>query len=171
MRILCAAFVLLLSCVCALRVSAQTAPDDKVRAIQTAYQQIDHDTALRIISMTEHEFAADEAGKSGTLKGFFKGDSLFKIILSVGLSYGKIKENYYFRGGQLVYVYETENDNGKPGDAFEGRYFFEGYKTLSVLLKGTKRDGPDDSHHSLELYHNAGYYAGILQKEARRRRT
>jgi hypothetical protein len=164
----------------ALRVCAQTAaptapvstaPAAKVQAIQTAYQDIDRDTALRVVSVAEHEFASDEAGKSGTLKGFFKGDSLYKITLSVGLSYGKVRENYYFRQGQLVYVYETEDDNGKPAPAFEGRYYFEGYKTLSILVKGKKKEGPDDVHHPLELYHNASYYSGILQKEARRRRT
>jgi hypothetical protein len=147
------------------------ASDDKVRLIQTVFQQIDRDTTLRIVSMTEHEFAADEAGKSGLLKGYFKGDSLYKVTLSVAISYAKVKECYYFRGGQLVYASETEEDNGKTGNAFEGSYYYDGYKTLSILVKGQKKQGPDDVHHPLELYHNANYYAGLLQKESKRRRT
>lgn len=170
MRFPCLLFCAACLCV-AQQLSAQTAPDDKVRFIQTVFQQIDLDTGLSAISLTDHEFAAEQAGKSGQLKGYFKGDTLCKATLSVGLSYATVKEYYYFSHGQLVYAYETEEAYGKGSPNFEGRYYFDGYKTLSVLLKGKKKEGPDDVHHSLELYHNANYYAGLLQKAARRRRT
>lgn len=166
--------VLLFSCLYItprLFAQAPAASDDKVRLIQTVYQQIDRDTTLHTISLAEHEFAADEVGKSGVLKGYFKGDSLYKVTLSVAISYAKVKECYYFRNGQLVYACETEEDYGKTGNAFEGSYYYDGYKTLSILVKGQKKQGPDDVHHPLELYHNANYYAGLLQKESRRRRT
>jgi hypothetical protein len=145
---------------------AQVPTDSRVVAISTVFQQIDNDTTLRTLVLKNQAFLGDELPAQGaSLKGYFRGDTLCKMTTWIGLSDAIVKEHYYFSKGQLVFVYETEEDYRGKTPHFEGRYYFDGYKAFSVVTTGKKKMGPDDPHHYLELYHNANYYAGLLRKK------
>jgi hypothetical protein len=153
------------------------ANDDKIRDIRAIFQQIEGDSTLHKMSLSKEEFLGDEAVAGGaSMTGYFKGDTLCKISTWMGISYAAFQENYYFDHGKLVFVYEVEKDypemkNGEGLDysrlirAFEGRYFFDGYKAISILTKGTRKMSQDELHHPLELYHNANYYYDLILKK------
>jgi hypothetical protein len=149
----------------------------KIRDIRAVFQQIDKDSGLNKVTLKQEEFLGDEtADNGGSLRGYFKGDSLCKASTWIGLSYAVIQEHFYYSHGQLIFVYETEDDFApKAGGldpsklvrSFEARYYFEKDNVLRVLTKGKRKMDSDDPHHYLELYHNAHYYAGLLIKKHR----
>ena len=84
------------------------------------------------------------------MTGYFKGDTLSKMVLEIGLSYAMMRWEYYFYKKHIIFIYETEKDypqdsttgglnNGKIVPAFEGRYYYENDKLISTLFKGKKR--------------------------------
>ena len=149
------------------------ATTDKVRDIRVVSQQIEGDSSLFKVTMRREEFLGEEAPDKGAfLHGYFKGDTLCKVNVWMGLSYGVMQEHYYFSGGQLVYVYETEDDypnKDKAIHTFEAHYYFDRDNAIQKLTNGKRKMGPDDPHHYLELYHNAHYYAGLLIRKAESR--
>lgn len=154
---------------------AQPGEDDtsgRVLAIRTVYDQINADSSLRRVVLDEKEWGDGETDGGGKLTGYFNGDTLCRMSLWVSLSYAVVRESYYFSKGALVFVSESEDDFPATGKdyshlarAFEGRYYFDGDKVFKTIARGKKRMGPDDSHHPLELYHNAHYYYGLLIKK------
>jgi len=147
------------------------ATTDKVRDIRLVSQQIETDSSLYKVTMHREEFLGEEApDKGASLNGFFKGDTLCKMNVWIGLSYGVMEEHYYFSNGKLVYVYETEDDypaKDKSTHTFEAHYYFDKDNAIEKLTSGKRKMGADDPHHYLELYHNAHYYAGLLIKKRR----
>jgi hypothetical protein len=164
----------------ALLIKAQPIGADQVQDIRTLSTRINADSTLRKVILHNGDFLGDEVPTGGgTLTGYFKQDTLCKMTVWVGLSYGVVRETYYFDRGALIFVDETEDDylednstggsgHGKPQQTFEGRYYFQGDVTISTLTKGKKKLGPDDTHHPTELYHNAHYYFCLLVKKERR---
>lgn len=155
---------------------ASSSSEDKIRDIRTVFLQIDKDSGMNHLTLGAEEFLGDEVPDHGaSLEGFFKGDTLCKMSTWIGLSYAVMKEHYYFSHGQLVFVYETEDDYSRnpdgslnrknPTRAFDARYYFDKDNVLQQLTSGKRKMGPDDIHHYLELYHNAHYYAGLLLKK------
>jgi hypothetical protein len=144
---------------------------DKVQDIRVVSQQIEADSSLRKVTLGKEEFLGEEApDKGASLNGFFRGDTLCKMNVWIGLSYGVMQEHYYFSNGQLVYVYETEDDypaKDKSTHTFEAHYYFDRDNAIQKLTNGKRKMGADDPHHYLELYHNAHYYAGLLIKKRR----
>jgi len=158
--------------------SAQQSKDDKVASIRELFNQINGDSTLHKITLENEEVVGEEYPDDGIeLTGYFKGDTLCKMVVWTGLSYAVIKESYYFKGSALQFVYETEEDFAEakpPGSglnhkklvhAFEGRYYFDQDKAFTILTKGKKRMESDDLHHPSELYHNAHFYYGLLIKK------
>jgi hypothetical protein len=156
--------------------AAQQAGDDKILNIRTVFNRINADSSLRKIVLDEEEWADGETTDGrGNLTGYFSGDTLCKMSLWAGISYAVVKESYYFNKGVLVFVYESEDDYSTKASGmmnysrlvhvFDGRYYFDGDKVFKTIVKGKKKEGPDDPHHPLELYHNAHYYYGLLMKK------
>lgn len=157
------------------RVYSQTTSDnDRVEHINACSEQIDRDSSMQKVNLSSREFYGEEttAGAASML-GYFRQDSLRRIDLSVGMSYGILREHYYFAGNQLLFVRETEDDFKDPAakkDAvrsYEAQFFFEKDALIQKIAKGRRLMGQDDSHHYLELYHNGQYYAGLLLKKYR----
>jgi len=154
-------------------VAGAAGPNDSCVAIRSFSGQIDADSSLHQLVLDKREWGGDEVTDGrGKLTGYFRGDTLCKMRLSVGLSYAIVKESYYFSGGALVLVEETEDDypsgahpgpnHARPVRTFDGWYYFAGDKAFKTILWGKKHMGPDDIHHPLELYHNAHYYYGLM---------
>jgi len=80
------------------------------------------------------------------LMDYFMDGQIQEIAYSVGLSYGLQKFLYYFDGGELVYVYEEEDDYPatnegldyeKTEPVFSGEYFFQRGKLVMTKSEGT----------------------------------
>lgn len=151
-------------------------PENQLSDIILAFKRINADSSMRKVVLDESAWGDGETDGGGKLIGYFKGDTLYKMSLWVGLSYAVVREAYYFDKGSLILVYESEDDypgnragggmdHAHPVHTFEGQYYFAGDKAFKAQLWGSKKMGPDDPHHTTELYHNAHYYYGLLLKK------
>ena len=122
--------------------------EQKIKTIRQEFQKINQDRSLKSITLDDpEEFLGHATDGGGELTGYFKKDSIRKIVLTVGLSYGEIKDEYFFKNDQLVFVYETEKDFAhdssgtlldKLNVVFEGRYYFDNNKLLDKIEKGKR---------------------------------
>jgi hypothetical protein len=123
---------------------------DKIKSIRQWVQYINRDSHYKTLTLTNEEFIEETTDGGSELTGYFKGDTICKINEWIGLSYGIIQTEYYFKNRKLIFVYETEKhfpvidstqqiDNTKSELAFEGRYYFDNEKTIQVLTKGKRR--------------------------------
>jgi hypothetical protein len=143
----------------------QTHKDSVIAEIRRNFQRTNNDRSLRVIELDEEEFLGEGTDNGGDLKGYFKGDTLCKMVLEVGLSYSMKRWEYYFDKGKVIFIYETDRyypqdsvngglDNTRLELAFEGRYYYENGVLINTLFKGKKRL-LDTSSNSTTAYINA----------------
>jgi len=150
------------------------ARNEKIKAIRQEFQRINNDKSLRTKTLDNpEEFLGHGTDGGAQLTGYFKGDTIYKIYIVTGLSYGEIKDEYYFKNEQLIFVYEAErsfpyNDSsGTIGHekltlAFEGRYYFDSNKLIGKNEKG-KRRLEDKKDISATLLRDAEEYKLLLK--------
>lgn len=91
------------------------------------------------------EFLGHGTDNGGSLTGYFKNDTLKKIVEWIGLSNKVIQNEYYLDRGKLVFVYSTESryryndstqsfDYSKLDNIFKGRYYFRNDKLIDTIL-------------------------------------
>ena len=114
--------------------------------IKKVYQKIDSYKDYKTITIDDaEEFLGHSTDNGGSLTGYYKGDSLKKVIERVGLSAKVIQNKYYFDNDKLIFVYSTEsryrfNDSTQSFDytkldtAFKGRYYFNDGKLVDTIL-------------------------------------
>ncbi len=144
---------------------AQTHKDSVLTAIRETFQQTNNNKSLRVVRLDEEEFLRQGSDNGGDLKGYFRGDTLCKIVLEIGLSYAMKRWEYYFDKEQIIFIYETDRyypvdsvngglDNTRLELAFEGRYYYENGVLINTLFKSKKRL-LDISGNSTKTYINA----------------
>jgi uncharacterized protein YuzB (UPF0349 family) len=105
-----------------------------IRNIRQQFQSINSDKTLKKVSLENEEFLENMTDGGGELTGYFKKDSLVKIVEWIGLSYGSRTREYYFRDENLIFVFEKFEsfietrdglDHSNTKITFEGRYYFD----------------------------------------------
>ena len=121
--------------------------------IRKIYQQINDYKIYKTVTIDNaDEFLGHNTDNGASLKGYFKADSLKKILEWVGLSNKVIQNEYYFENGKLIFVYSTEStykysdslstfDYSKLELVFTGRYYFDNEKLFDTIL--------NDKNHNL----------------------
>jgi len=128
--------------------------NDKVRNIRDKFRTINSEAGYLTKMLTNEQFLEHMTDGGGHLTGYFKNGQIKKIIEWIGLSYCVRTFEYYFWDGQLIFVYEKEEDfpyieatgsldHTKLELAFEGRYYFDNGKLIETKVTGKKRI-PDD---------------------------
>lgn len=114
--------------------------------IKKLYQQINEYKNYRTETIDDAEaFLGHGTDNGASLTGYYKGDSLKKIIEWVGLSNKVIQNEYYFDQEKLFFVYATESrysindttqspEHSKPDKVFKGRYYFNHDKLIDTIL-------------------------------------
>ena len=114
--------------------------------IRNSFQEINSYTKYKIITIEEaEEFLEHNPDNGASLKGYYKSDSLKKIIEWLGLSNKVIQNEYYFDKGKLIFVYTKESkykfidstqsfDYSKLQPVFQGRYYFSNEKLFETKL-------------------------------------
>lgn len=131
--------------------------DPRIQNIRAIFQRINKDTLKEVEAEYDDEFMDSHPSDNGvTLKGYFKKDTLLKMIEVGGPSYGSVTYVYYFDKGQPVFVFELERrfppdkEGGLNHDklvwGFEGRYYFDKGKLIHKVLKGNKFGEIDDEY-------------------------
>lgn len=118
--------------------------------IKEAVEAIHLDTSLKSVTLQNQEFIQDTAVTGGELTGFFKGNKVFKIYRSLGMSGGVKITEFYYRKGKLIFVREKYNtyvydeltktfDYTKMNSTFNGSYYFDNDKLIEYKTKGQDR--------------------------------
>ena len=114
--------------------------------IKKVFQEVNDYKNYKIITIDDsEEFLGHGTDNGGDLKGYYKGDSLKKIVEWVGLSNRVVQREYYFDKGKLVFVYTTDsrckfNDSTEEPDCskfdkvLKGRYYFHDDKLIDAIL-------------------------------------
>lgn len=113
-------------------------------------KQIDRDSSLKKVILTNEEFMPQMTDGGGELTGYFKKGTIQKITREISLSYGIETYEYYFSKGSLVYIHETLNgfvydeksdsvDHSKTELNFIGHYFFKQDKLIDHATIGHNR--------------------------------
>lgn len=114
--------------------------------IKQVFQQINDYKHYKVVTIDDsEEFLGHGTDNGGSLRGYYKGDSLKKIVEWVGLSNRVVQNEYYFEKGKLVFVYATDskcrfNDSTEEFDCSKfdnvsaGRYYFSQDKLIHTIL-------------------------------------
>lgn len=119
-----------------------------IKQIRSTVSSINTYKDYEIKSLDDSSFADDEVPDNGqSVKGYFRGKELCKIIHFVGLSYKNVVVEYYFENEKLIFVSESEFQTlGKQGELVKPklinvwRYYFNNRKMIS------KDPKPNDSN-------------------------
>ncbi len=118
--------------------------------IKNLYRQINGNKNYKTkIIEDAKEFLRHSTDNGGSLTGYYKGDSLKKVIEWVGLSNKVIQNEYYFDNDKLIFVFSTESryrfndttqgfDYTKLDNIFKGRYYFDNGKLIDTLFNDTE---------------------------------
>lgn len=114
--------------------------------IKKVFTQINNYKNYKVVTIDDaEEFLGHGTDNGGSLKGYYKGDSLKKIVEWVGLSNRVVQNEYYFDKGKLVFVYSTDSryksndstgelDYSKFDNVFKARYYFNNDKLIDTIL-------------------------------------
>ena len=136
---------------------------DVLKDIRKEYLRINNSSLSKYILEAE-DYLDNTPDGGAELIGYFKKDSLLKIRERVGLSYGNQTREYYFKNGELFFVFEFFDafveandslDKSKTTHSFEGRYYFHNRKLIEKLVKGKKTIEDDQDDVARELLNAA----------------
>lgn len=156
-----------------LSVLGQATPET-IQKIRLNFQTINSDSSYTILSLSNKSFMSHITDGGGELTGYFKGDSIKKIHVQVGLSYCIQTSEYYFLNEQLSFIYHQERifpyidstatfDYTRTELIFEGRYYFENNKLVKQNEKGKRRI--DTNTNSFGWLQQASEYYNILKSQ------
>ncbi|HET9430493.1 MAG TPA: hypothetical protein VFO70_04920 [Chitinophagaceae bacterium] len=116
-----------------------------ITQIKQVYRQINDYKNYNVVTIDDsEEFLGHGTDNGGSLKGYYKFDSLKKIVEWVGLSNRVVQNEYYFDRGNLVFVYSIDsryrfNDSTAEFDysrfdkVYKGRYYFSKDKLIDTI--------------------------------------
>lgn len=151
----------------------------KLSRIKKVFHEINNYKNYKIVTIDDsEEFLGHGTDNGGSLKGYYKGDSLKKIVEWVGLSNRVVQNEYYFDKGKFVFVYSTDKqykfdynkgefDYSKFEKTITGRYYFSNDKLIDAIVSGNihekikEQDGADFLSSSKE-------YVNLLNKKINR---
>lgn len=160
-----------------LTISHGQSNNEKTKAIRKEFQKINSDSSLKTITIDDaEEFLGHGTDGGGELIGYFKKNTIYKIFTTVGLSYGEIRDEYYFKNEQLIFVYEVEKDfpysdslgnldYEKINLAFEGRYYFNNGQLIDKTIKGKRRIEDREKNISTALLSDAKDFITLLKSK------
>lgn len=120
--------------------------------IKKIYRQINDYKNYKTITIDDAEdFLGHGTDNGGSLTGYYKSDSLKKIVEWVGLSNRVVQNEYYFDKGKLVFVYSTDSrykfndsktefDYSKFDNVFKGLYYFHNDKLIDTILSDKEHE-------------------------------
>lgn len=123
-----------------------------ISQITQVFRQINDYKNYNVVFIdTIEEFLGHSTDNGGSLKGYYKADSLKKIVEWVGLSNRIVQNEYYFEKGKLVFVYSTDSrckydekkgemDCSKSDKIFKGRYYFSTDKLIETILSDKEHE-------------------------------
>lgn len=147
-----------------------------INTIREDFRAINSDRSLTKETLDNDDFMEHVTDGGGSITGYFKNDSIVKIVEWIGLSYGNGTREFYFKKARLFFVYEKfqsfvvndttgEMDHDAVKTSFEGRYYFNKDKLIEQKTTG-KRVFEDESADIVkELLASAAENSNLLIKK------
>ena len=144
--------------------------------IKKTFQEINGYKYYKTVTIDNSEdFLGQITDNGGSLTGYYKGDSLKKVVEWVGLSNKVIQNEYYYETDKLIFVYSTESlyryyystksiDYAKLDNVFKGRYYFLNGKLIHVILSDTAY-AANKNHNIADRLTSSDYYLKLLKKK------
>jgi len=157
--------------------------DSLIRNIRAVFQRINSDSTLRAVDLDFEAFieAAGEApDNGGEIRGYFRNDTIYKLVMGIGLSFGPKEYEYYYERGQVVFVYEKDShfavkDGGLDHDhlvlGFEGRFYFNKGRLIEKIIKRYDQfmAGEIDENYINYLLDDTSIYIAALRKQMKKK--
>jgi len=159
--------------------------DSLIKNIRTVFQRINSDSTLRVVDLDFEAFveaAGDAPDNGGEIRGYYRNDTLCKLAMGIGLSFGPKEYEYYYDRGQIVFVYERDRhfavakDGGLDHErlvlGFEGRFYFNKGKLIEKMVKrydGFMAEKIDDNYVK-DLLDDTGVYTAALRKQMKKKK-
>lgn len=132
----CVAFLLGLACL-----GQGGSTRAQLARIKAEYRRINTIKGLRVDSLDADRFLEQAPDNGATLTGYFKGDSLLKMVAWIGLSNQVVQRDYYCRDGRPFFILVTVTPYGydpkceaidydHPGKPYSFRYYLDGKRLL-----------------------------------------
>ncbi len=146
----------------------------KLFDIRLKYTAINKDKPYRLETIKDAEtFLGHNTDNGASLTGYFKGDSLKKLVEWIGLSNKVLQNEYYFDKGKLFFVYATTsvypiNDSTQSFDYTKlnlqssGRYYFDNEQLFDTILSD-KQKNKMKSKDAAGFLASAKQYAKLLR--------
>jgi hypothetical protein len=153
--------------------------NSRIAVIRKQFNLINADTSLKVRELDAEEFLDNAPDGGASLEGYYKKDKLVKIVEWIGLSYGNRSREFYLDDQKLFFVYEKldtfmldnateEFDRGKPGTAFERRYYFYDQKLIEQKRSGSQAMDEPDADIAKILVADAAEYVELFIKAKKR---
>jgi hypothetical protein len=167
--------LLLLSLLLGTLALAQTKAE-LVNAIGKEFRLINRDTTLKQLKLEGEAFLTHATDGGGELIGYYKKGQIKKVYQWIGLSHGNEIKEYYFKDGQLTFVYEQFNsfvyddkkdqlDRTKTDITFRGRYYFHNKKLIDYVTTGHNRFEDDTIDPEKTLLKEASDHLKLLTRK------
>lgn len=122
-----------------------------INLIRKNFKEITEYKNYKVVTIDDvSKFKGHYTDNGGSLAGYYKNDSLKKIIEWIGLSVDIIQNEYYFNNDKLIFVYSTAKrhhlnddfsiDETKLDNVSEGRYYFDNNKLIDTILSNEERE-------------------------------
>lgn len=121
-------------------------PDPVIAAIRKEYRRIQSATpdTKQVKYSANPDTEAAAVGIGGTVTWFYENGKIVKILDDGMEDHGVWKEEYYFKDGNLIFVYKN-NASGGAGNPTENKYQIRMYfKDGKIYKELTTRDYPVD---------------------------
>jgi hypothetical protein len=141
--------------------------------IKEAYRQINDYKNYKVVTIDDsEEFLGHGTDNGWSLKGYYKGDSLKKIVEWVGLSNRVIENEYYFDKGKLVFVYSKVKaykfndslevfDQSKFEKEVTRRYYFNNDQLIHAI-HSKKEAGRPNHQTATDFLQSGKEYTNLL---------
>ena len=94
--------------------------NDKIGKIKSQYEWINSQSNFSSIHINNADFLDISSDHGAELIGYFKNDTLFRIIEKIGLSYAIMTTEYYVWDTDLFFVYDNEQNYEQIIDSIDG---------------------------------------------------
>lgn len=159
--------------------------DSLIKNIRAIFQRINHDTTLHTVGLDEdtmEEITGGSPDNGGDVTGYFKNDTLYKIVMSFGPSYGMKDWEYYYDQGQVVFIYEKDQhfpvtrdglDHARLVPGFEGRFYFNKGRLFAKIIKRYDQFMAEkiDDNYIRNLLDDLPSFANALRREMKKKKN
>lgn len=102
---------------------------ESIDSIRRQFKWINEQTDFTISELNNEDYLEHMPDNGGQLKGYFKNDTLYKIVEWFGPSYAIMITEYYLWNNELIFVYDIEKNFNQIIDSTDGFIGFDYSKT------------------------------------------